>query len=82
MDFEEALKNWTEGVTTLRTPTFQARLEKDGTLWLSGAALQEGFSVEGAQALTRFLMDHVEPLPLPGNDLDHPVDPNQNDERL
>ncbi len=40
--------------TRLHTPTFEALLKEDGTLWLSGPALQEGFSVEAVQALTRF----------------------------
>lgn len=52
-------KNWVEESTTLSTPTFEARIDSDGTLWLSGVALREGFSVEAAQALTRFLSDHV-----------------------
>lgn len=62
-DFEEALKpeNWTEE-QWLHTSTFKAQLKADGTLFLSGAALQEGFSVEAVQALTQFLSERV-PLP-------------------
>ena len=45
--------------TRLHTPTFEALLKADGTLWLSGPALAEGFSVEAAQALTRFLSERV-----------------------
>lgn len=46
--------------TKLHAPTFAALLKEDGTLWLTGPALQEGFSVEAAQALTRFLKEHVQ----------------------
>ncbi len=67
LNFEEEtnLQRWTEE-TCLHTPTFEAKLKADGTLWLSGPALQEGFSVEAVQALTRFLSERVQ-LP--------PVDP-------
>lgn len=58
-------KSWMEGPTVLSTPTFKAELHADGTLWLSGAALHEGFSVEATQALTRFLSDRVQ---LPAQD--------------
>ncbi len=65
-DFEEALKpeNWT-AETTLHAPTFEAALKHDGWLYLSGAALNEGFSPEAAQALTRFLSAYVALPPLP-----------------
>jgi hypothetical protein len=64
-DFEEALKpeNWVEE-TVLHTPTFEALLKSDGTLFLSGPSLREGFSVEAVQALTRFLSERVELPPL------------------
>ncbi len=62
LSFEEQLDpaNWTEE-TRLHTPTFEALLKADGTLWLSGPALAEGFSVEAVQALTRFLSERVQP---------------------
>ena len=65
LSFEEELdpKNWTEE-TRLHTPTFEALLKADGALWLSGPALREGFSVEAAQALTRFLSERVQLPPL------------------
>ncbi len=65
LSFEGELdpKNWTEE-TRLHTPTFEARLLADGTLWLSGPALREGFSVEAVQALTRFLLERVQLPPL------------------
>ncbi len=44
----------------MHTPTFEALLKADGTLWLSGPALAEGFSVEAVQALTRFLSERVQ----------------------
>lgn len=49
---------WQEEAT-LHTPAFEATLKPDGTLWLRGPALGEGFSVEAVQALTRFLMERV-----------------------
>ncbi len=55
--------NWTEEAG-LHTPTFEARLLADGTLWLTGAALREGFSVADVQALTRFLSERVKLPPL------------------
>jgi hypothetical protein len=65
LSFEKEIKpeNWTEE-QWLHTPTFEARLKADGTLYLSGAALREGFSVEAIQALTRFLSEHVKLPPL------------------
>jgi len=51
-------EHWTEEIG-LRTPTFEALLKADGTLWLTGAALREGFSIEAVQALTRFLSERV-----------------------
>ena len=51
--------NWTEE-TRLHTPTFEALLKADGTFYLSGPALQEGFSVADVQALTRYLSERVE----------------------
>jgi hypothetical protein len=58
--FKEALKPecWTEE-QILHTLTFKAYLQADGTLYLHGSALQEGFSVEDVQALTRFLSERV-----------------------
>ena len=55
LSFEEEInpEHWTEE-TRLHTPTFEALLKEDGTLWLSGPALQEGLSVDAVQALTRF----------------------------
>jgi len=44
----------------LHIPTFEALLKSEGTLWISGPALAEGFSVEAAQALTRFLSERVQ----------------------
>ena len=43
---------------------FEALLKADGTLWLSGPALQEGFSVDAVQALTRFLSERVQLPPM------------------
>ncbi len=65
LNFAEAINptNWTEE-TYLHTPTFEALLKADGTLWLRGAALREGFSVEAVQALTRFLSERVKLPPL------------------
>lgn len=64
-DFSKELdpKNWPEE-TRLRAPTFEALLKADGTLWLKGPALHEGFSVEAAQALTRFLSERVKLPPV------------------
>jgi len=61
LDFHQELDpaNWTEE-KRLHTPTFEALLKADGTLWLSGPALAEGFSVEAVQALTRFLSERVQ----------------------
>jgi len=63
--FQEEInpQRWTEE-TCLHTPTFEALLKADGTLWLSGPALAEGFSVEAAQALTRFLSERVQLPPV------------------
>ena len=65
LSFDEELdpSNWTEE-TGLHTPTFEALLKADGTLWLTGAALREGFSVEAVQALTRFLSERVKLPPI------------------
>lgn len=65
LSFEEELdpKNWTEE-TRLHTPTFEAVLKADGTLYLSGPALQEGFSVTNVQTLTRFLSEYVHLPPI------------------
>ncbi len=65
LSLEEELNpsKWTEE-TALHTPTFEATLKADGTLWLTGAALREGFSVEAVQALTRFLVERVKLPPL------------------
>ncbi len=66
LSFEEEInpKNWTEE-TCLHTTTFEAKLLVDGTLWLSGVALHEGFSVTDVQALTRFLSERVSLPSLP-----------------
>lgn len=65
LSFEEEIKpeHWTEE-TRLHTPTFEALLQEDETLYLSGPALQEGFSVSDVQALTRFLSERVQLPPL------------------
>ncbi len=65
LSFDEELdpKNWTEE-TRLHAPTFEALLKEDGTLYLSGPALHEGFSIEAVQALTRFLAEHVKLPPV------------------
>ena len=65
LSFEEEIHpdHWTEE-TGLHTPTFEATLKADGTLWLKGAALREGFSVEAVQALTRFLSERVKLPPM------------------
>ena len=65
LSFDEEInpERWTEE-TTLHTPTFEALLKADGTLWLSGPALREGFSVADVQALTRFLSQHVQLPPV------------------
>ena len=65
LSFQEEInpQRWTEE-TCLHTPTFEALLKADGTLWLSGPALAEGFSVEAAQALTRFLSERVQLPPV------------------
>src|SRR6266566_4398203 len=60
---ELSLDRWTQE-ETLHTPTFEATIKPDGTLWLRGAALREGFSVEAAQALTRFLSERVKLPPV------------------
>jgi hypothetical protein len=61
-------RNWIEE-TRLHTPTFEALLKADGTLWLSGPALREGFSTTDVQVLTRFLSERVRVTPLlPPND--------------
>lgn len=62
-DEELDLSKWTEE-TALHTPTFEALLKADGTLWLSGPALREGFSVEAVQALTWFLSERVKLPPI------------------
>ena len=64
--FEEAIKpeNWTRE-DVLHTPTFEALLQEDGTLYLRGVALHEGFSPEAVQALTRFLSERVKVPDLP-----------------
>ena len=60
LSFEEAIDpaNWIEE-QRLDTLTFEARLQADGTLYLGGVALREGFSPEAAQALIRFLSERV-----------------------
>ena len=65
LSFERELdpRNWTEE-TRLYTPAFEALLKADGTLYLSGPALQEGFSVTDVQALTRFLSERVQLPPV------------------
>ena len=65
LSFEEEInpQRWTEE-TRLHTPTFEATLKADGTLWLKGAALREGFSVEAVQALTCFLSERVRLPPM------------------
>jgi hypothetical protein len=65
LSFQEEInpQRWTEE-TRLHTPTFEALLKADGTLWLSGPALAEGFSVEAAQTLTRFLSERVQLPPV------------------
>ncbi len=65
LSFEEEInpQRWTEE-TRLHTPTFEALLKADGTLWLSGPALAEGFSVEAVQSLTRFLSERVQLPPV------------------
>ena len=65
LDFRQELDsaNWTEE-TMLHTPTFEALLKANGTLWLSGPALQEGFSATDVQALTRFLSERVQLPPI------------------
>lgn len=65
LSFEEEInpQHWMEEIR-LHTPTFEALLKVDGTLWLKGAALREGFSVEAVQALTRFLSERVKLPPV------------------
>ncbi len=65
LSFEDEInpQRWSEE-TRLHTPTFEALLKADGTLWLKGAALREGFSVEAVQALTRFLSERVQLPPV------------------
>ena len=65
LSFEEEINpaNWQEEII-LHTPTFEALLKPDGTLWLSGPALAEGFSVEATQALARFLSERVKLPPI------------------
>jgi len=65
LSFEEELNpaNWIEE-TRLHTPTFEALLKPDGTLYLSGPALAEGFSVSDTQALTRFLSERIKLPPV------------------
>ncbi len=65
LNFAEEInpQRWTEE-TRLHTPTFEALLKEDGTLWLSGPAMQEGFSVDAVQVLTRFLSERVQLPPM------------------
>jgi hypothetical protein len=65
-DFFEALevKNWS-CETRLHTPTFEAVLKAEGTLFLRGIALHEGFALGDVQALTRFLGERVPFPPVP-----------------
>ncbi len=65
LSFDEEInpQRWTEE-TCLHTPTFEATLKADGTLWLTGAALREGFSVEAVQALAHFLSERVKLSPV------------------
>ena len=67
LSFADAVdpNNWTTVETALNTPTLTARLQPDGTLYLSGPALKEGVPSEDVQALTRFLQQHVALPPLP-----------------
>lgn len=60
-DFEQALQpsNWLE-TKQLNTPTFIATITPDGSFFLRGPALVEGFSKEAVQALTRFLSENVQ----------------------
>jgi len=62
LSFAEAIAphSWTAGETALHTPTLTARLQPDGTLYVSGPALQEGIPSEDVQALTRFLLQYVQ----------------------
>src|SRR3989442_1739866 len=82
ISFQEEInpQRWTEEIR-LHTPTFEALLKADGTLWLSGPALQEGFSVEAAQALTRFLSERVQLPPVePLYEGDSPQDYHRHNE--
>ena len=83
LSFEEEIHSakWVEEAG-LHTPTFEAILKADGTLYLSGPALREGFSVADVQALTRFLSARVQLPPLePPDDLEDivlkPVDESE-----
>jgi hypothetical protein len=71
LSFEEEInpQRWSSE-TRLHTPTFEALLKEDGTLYLTGPALQEGFSVADVQALTRFLSErvHLPPVEPPPED--------------
>ncbi len=49
-------EHWREE-TRLHTPTFEALLQADGPLYLSGSALQEGFSVEAVPMLEQRLLE-------------------------
>lgn len=65
MDFDEEIKNAIESEdwlveTSLHTPTFECQIKPDGTMFLRGPALREGFTLEAAQALTSFLLENVE----------------------
>lgn len=65
LSFEQEINpaHWEEE-TRLHMPTFEALLKADGTLYLSGPALHEGFSVADVQALTRFLSERVQLPPI------------------
>lgn len=69
--FEKALRpeNWTEE-HWLHTPTCEAQLKADGTLFLYDPALREGFSPQAVQALTQFLVEHVKLPPRDASSLE------------
>ena len=52
-------EHWREE-TRLHTPTFEALLQADGPLYLSGSALQEGFSVEAHERLRCFRSERIQ----------------------
>jgi hypothetical protein len=52
-------KHWREE-TRLHTPTFEALMQADGPLYLSGSVLQEGISVEAHERVCCFRSERIQ----------------------